>query len=476
MLLDIEQEGQSLIISFFNEKGVVDYKTYNFDEFRNWYITDEKDRYKSTKFRNWDGRPVKLGKAPHLNRYSINNFLNQLSEEDSELIFGYNFPKVYFVDIEVEVLDDFPHADKAESRILTMSVITPDNKVIVLGLKELQQSQIIDIENKINNYFNDLDKEFEISKWNFKYFKFDSEYDLIYTFLSKFVRKFPVMSGWNFIGFDWKYIINRAKRLQIDASIASPSGKLNGKDLFPMHVGVVDYMDLYANWDRSIKIKENNKLETAAQAVLKKSKIKYNGSLQDLYESDFSKYVYYNGVDSILVYFIDKKLKTMEIAMTVANMCKISIYKAGSPVAITESYLGRYLLKSNKVMAKDALDDNFQTKEDKYQGAFVKEPIRGIYSAVACFDYASLYPSMMRMCNISPDSLLEKIPASQVQAERKKGYKNKIITANGAVYSTEKSILKEVLTNLYAERRKYKAEMFKHKMRVAEIEEVLNKK
>lgn len=476
MLLDIEQEGNSLIISYFNQRGVVDYKTYNFDEFRNWYVTNENDKFKSKKMRNWDGRPVKLGKARSLNKMSVFNFLDQLSPEDAELVFGYNFPKVYFVDIEVEVIDGFPHADKAESQILTLSIITPDNKVIVLGLKDLKNNDRVKIENNINEYFSDLNEEFEIPRWEFKYFKFDSEYDMLYTFLEKFVRKFPIMSGWNFIGFDWKYIVTRAKRLQLDASIASPSGKLVGKDMLPMHVGIVDYMDLYANWDRSIKIKENNKLETAAQAVLKKSKIKYNGGLQELYEDDYAKYVYYNGVDSVLVYFIDRRLKTLQIALTLANICKISIYKASSPVSITESYLSRYFLKMGRVLGKEYDDENVGRKEGKYQGAFVKEPIRGLYRAIACFDYASLYPSMMRMCNISPDVLLEKIPASQVEAERKKGDKNKIVTVNGAIYSTEKSILKEVLSNLYAQRKEFKAEMFKHKMRVAEIEKALKNK
>jgi DNA polymerase elongation subunit (family B) len=476
MLLDIEQEGKSLIISYFDKKGVVDYKTYKFDEFRNWYITNENDNWKAKNKRNWDGRPVKLGRARILNKYSVFNFLDQLKPEDAELIFGYNFPKAFFVDIEVEVLDGFPHADRAESRILTLSIITPDNKVIVLGLKDLTNNEKVKIEENTNEYFADLNKEFGIEKWEFKYFKFDSEYDMLYTFLSKFVKKFPIMSGWNFIGFDWKYIVNRAKRLQIDASIASPSGKLNGKDLLPLHVGIVDYMDLYANWDKSIKIKENNKLETAAQAVLKKSKIKYNGGLQDLYNDDFQKYVYYNGVDSVLVYFIDRRLKTLQVALTLANICKISMYKASSPVSITESYLSRYFLTMNKVLAKDSNRDNNNYKDGKFQGAFVKEPIRGLYSAVACFDYASLYPSIMRMCNISPDVLLEKIPATQVEAERKKDNKNKIITVNGCVYSTEKSILKEVLTNLYSQRKEYKKEMFQHKMRMAEIKDIIKNK
>jgi len=473
MLIDIEQEDNTLTVSYINKEGNTDYKTYQFDNFRNWYVTNESDRYKSKDKRNWDDRPVKAGKARSMNKFSIYNFLETLSPEDDEEIFAFNLPKTYFVDIETEVVDGFPSPLKAETKILTISIITPDNKAIVLGTKDVPNNEKIEIEGKINNYFSKLNDEFDV-KWEFKYFKFNSEYDLLYTFLSKFVKQFPVISGWNYVFFDWTYIINRAKRIGIDPSISSPTGKLTRQN-FPMHITIYDYMDLYANWDRSIKIKENAKLETASNAVLGLGKIKYDGQLQELYESDFSRYIYYNAVDSILVYFIHRRLKTMDIAFTLANMCRISVYKASSPVVITESYLSRNFLKMNKVLAQDKFDENKHEKDTKFQGAFVKEPIKGFHKAVACFDYASLYPSLMRLANISPDSFIEKIPQSQVEEERKKGDKSKIITASGAVYGIETSILKQVLTNLYSQRKEYKATMFEHKMNISKIKDALKK-
>jgi DNA polymerase elongation subunit (family B) len=41
------------------------------------------------------------------------------------------------------------------------------------------------------------------------------------------------MIGWNFIGFDWKYIYNRCKKIGIDVSRCSPSKKIYGKDNIP---------------------------------------------------------------------------------------------------------------------------------------------------------------------------------------------------------------------------------------------------
>ena len=93
-------------------------------------------------------------------------------------------------------------------------------------------------------------------------------------------------------------------------------------------------MDLYQNWDRTISVKESSALDYVSNTLLKIGKIKYNGNLQDLYNDDYEKYIYYNGVDSILVYLIDEKLKTMQTLLTLANICKIPIYKAASPVTI----------------------------------------------------------------------------------------------------------------------------------------------
>jgi hypothetical protein len=66
------------------------------------------------------------------------------------------------------------------------------------------------IELQINEHFSSLNENFS---FHFKHFQ--SEYDMLYTFLHNFVRKFPMMTGWNFIKFDWQYIVNRAKKLKI---------------------------------------------------------------------------------------------------------------------------------------------------------------------------------------------------------------------------------------------------------------------
>ena len=467
MLLDIEITDDQLIISYYNVEGRVEFKTYPTADLFNWQVCEPTDKRKDKTFINWDGRPVKKFKGKSINKHVIFNFLENLPKEDADAIFGYNFPKTYFFDIETEVTEGFPHAEKAENRVLTISILTPEKKVLVMGLRDLEKSDQADIIKKTNEYFKKFNANFELV---FK--KFDSEYDLLYTFMAM-VKKFPMLTGWNCIGFDWKYLVNRCKRLQIDPSISSPSGKLDKKSTLPLHVGIIDYMDLYANWDRTITIKDNNKLETAAVAVIGVGKIKYDGNLQTLYDDDYIKYVYYNIVDSILVYYIDQKLKSMQNLLTLSNTCKISLYKAGSPVAITESLIARHLIADNRVMASKWDDDN--KKDGQYAGAFVKPPIVGKHRAVACFDYASLYPSIMRQYNISPDSFIKKLPSTKIESFRKENVGVNIVTSSGAVYKTEQSILKTVLSDLYSKRKEYKKESFRYKMLVAKVSDKLKK-
>lgn len=464
MILDIEQREKDIIISYYNDKGEVAFKQYPIDKFQNWYVCDDKDRAASTQYKNWDGRSVKLGYGRQFNKFSILYFLDSLSEKDKKELTAYNMPKTYFVDIETEIVDGFPKAEEAKSRILSFSIITPDRKAIVLGLEDMDSESIKKIQDDTNEYFKDFDQD-----WEFKYHKFKSEYDMVYTFLMKFLPKFPMMTGWNFINYDWQYIVNRCKRLQIDISDVSMTKAIDKTDSRPLHIGILDYMQLYDKYDRSVKVKESNSLDYVSSQVLKVNKIKFTGSLQDLYRDNFTKYIYYNVVDSVLVYYIDQKLKSMEVLLTLANITNMPLYKASSPVAVTEAIMARKLAEQGmRIGSEEKKDSN---KDGQYAGAFVKEPILGFYEGVSAFDFASLYPSIMRQFNISPDAYIEKINKSEIAQRREN--KEVIVCDNGVVYNTEDSILRKILSDLYQQRKDYKTTSYEYYTKADNLKKLL---
>jgi len=465
MILDVEQREKDVIISYYDKEGMVAYKQYPITKFQNWYVCDDKDKGASPEFKNWDGRSVKLGAGKQFNKFSLVYFMDSLSEKDREEILAYNMPKTYFVDIETEIIDGFPKAEEAKTRILSFSIITPERKAIVLGLEDMASDKIKKIQDDTNEYFKNFDQD-----WEFKYHKFNSEYDMVYTFLMKFLPKFPMMTGWNFINYDWQYIVNRCKRLQIDISEVGMTGSLDRNDSRPLHIGILDYMQLYDKYDRSVKVKESNSLDYVSSQVLDVNKIKFTGSLQDLYRDNFVKYIYYNVVDSVLVYYIDQKLKSMEVLLTLANITKMPLYKASSPVAVTEAIIARKLAEQGMRIGSENKEDS--QKEGQFAGAYVKEPILGFYEGVSAFDFASLYPSIMRQFNISPDSFIGKIPKHEIKEKRLN--KEVIVCDNGVVYNTNDSVLRKILADLYEQRKDYKKTAYEYYTKTDRLKKLLN--
>ena len=458
MILDVENNDNQLIISYYNRDGKVEFKKFDFPQAMNWTICSATDSKRDPNFRNWDGKPVKKVQEKRLNKWSVYEFINTLPDDIRSEISALNFPKVQSIDIETEVIDGFPVPEIARERITTIAISTEANSTLVLGWKPISKEQEKAIFDQHREYLKDF------GDWSFKYICFDDEYNMMYTFINKFLPNFSLAIGWNFMGFDWKYIFNRCKRLGIDVSLASPSRKLQGNDNIPLHIGMIDYMEIYKRWDRTVQIKESNSLDFVSNAVLGTTKLKYNGTLQELYEQDYDKYVLYNAIDAALVCLIHKKLKTINSVLSVSCLCNLSIYKASSAVNLTEALLWKGYYERNMVIA----DKKVETPRGAYEGAYVKEPETGMFRAVTCFDYASLYPSIMRQFNVSPESFITKTQ-DVAKLEQHKQDPSYIVSVTGAIYDNkEVSVLKEILTNLYAERKR-------NKNRHLEIERKLSK-
>ena len=443
MILDIESRFNNLRISYFDKQGDVKVNDYRIDNIQNWQICSENDPHRDRTFRNWDGKPVKKARGKYLNKWSIYEFIH--TNSDIQQLSALNFPKIYSIDIETEVIDGFPNPEIARERITTIAIAMQNKKVLVLGWKPIDHEKQKKIFDDVRNHMKDY------GEWDFKYKCFDDEYNMLYTFITVLLPKMAFVTGWNFIGFDWKYIYTRCRKLGIDPAKASVSNKVN-RDGIPLHIAMMDYLQIYRQFDRTVAVKENNTLDFVATAVLGIPKIKYNGTLQELYEQDYDKYVFYNAIDAALVSEIHEKIATLNAVLSVSVLCNISLYKCTSAVNITEAFLWKKYYERHRVVA----DEFVRPGERKgYEGAYVKEPEVGFYKGAACFDFASLYPSIMRQINISPESFIKK----EFDKEKLEEYRKdpeKIVSITGAVYHKKPSAMKEVLTELYAERKKHK--------------------
>ena len=77
----------------------------------------------------------------------------------------------------------------------------------------------------------------------------------------------------------------------------------------------------------------------------------------------------------------------------------------------------------------------------------------------------------MRQFNISPESYVEQIPQADINERRKD--ESVIVCENGVVFKKEDSILKKILSDLYAQRKDYKKTSYSYYEKAHEIEKNL---
>jgi len=109
---------------------------------------------------------------------------------------------------------------------------------------------------------------------------------------------------------------------------------------------------------------------------------------------------------------------------------------------------------------------NKSQKNEKYAGAYVKEPIPGKYDWVVSFDLNSLYPHLIMQYNISPETLLEerhptatvdKILNEEINFEL---YKDNAVCANGAMFRKDiRGFLPQLMEKMYGDRVVFKKKM-----------------
>jgi len=498
MIVDYEYKSNQLILSYIGDDGNIKLKYYKWGNPTKFVICDDDDPDKHGKYVTWDGKSVKEIYTRNPNRYSIYEFLDKLPKEEQDKIFPYKEPNIFFIDIENEILDKKPEPHLAESRIQTISIVFKD-KVMVMGVEELTDTQSDSINEDINNYF----EKFGI-KYKFKYTRYKNEYDLLLNFFTKLVPNMPVMTGWNFLDYDWVFLVNRARRIGIDPSVSSYTKKLvtSFDDTIywemPAHRIIVDYMELYKKWDTSIKVKESNSLDFVSDNVLGVKKVNYEGNLKILHDTDYKKFVYYNAVDSILVQRIHEKMRYIDVLYGIATLSGIKLLDAYNTLPVTEGILRKKLkTQKNVVLCKG---DDVET--EGVEGAWVMVPKRGMAQWTCCYDFASLYPTTMIQFNISADSYkgftdreiirsrkanrlkysdkynsLEKVDkeTSVFNNHRIEIEKDDIVLLNGSVFKKEVGVVSEVMSEIYSGRKSYKKKMFLAHSEMEEYKQEMDK-
>jgi DNA polymerase elongation subunit (family B) len=110
------------------------------------------------------------------------------------------------------------------------------------------------------------------------------------------------------------------------------------------------------------------------------------------------------------------------------------------------------------------VNERKEESDVKFAGGYVKEPTVGLHEWIACYDFASLYPNAIVQWGISPE-----IYKGKNISEPKEGW---VRTASGAFFggADESPILRTIVSDLYAKRRKTKDRMLELQIEIDQLE------
>ena len=493
MILEIKQrpDTNDLTFSYVNTKGeicncicpIID-RSKGIDDNFNWVECAADDVRRVPDKINWNGRSVRRSVDTSLTRYPsakqkyetltrsrcMEIIQSRYDEKFLAEVNCFKMPKMTFVDIETGMSKDgFERPETAGQPVTVIGMATEDHRIVVYGTRSLSPDEQNRIQCLIDEHTKNLPSQ---ARFKFEYICFVNEGEMLAKFFKE-MRNMGMISGWNVVEFDWAYLYNRGRKLNVDAQkYVGGFGMLGGKDRIPTHIPIVDYMECYRRWDRSVEQKENYKLDQAGYDVLKMQKVHFDGSLQDLYERDFPMYVYYNAIDCILVEQIHEKLRLTDIGCTLAWIAKTPVSRMTSVVATTEGALTDAYRRSGRVVA----DAGREAKKEAegYEGAFVKEPVVGLHLYVSCNDFASLYPNIIRTLNMSPETFYKKVredDTAEKEKWKKKGY---IVSESGCVFlpNTTPGVFATLIGDLYKQRKAFKKKSYVYADKQRKLEEL----
>jgi len=267
---------------------------------------------------------------------------------------------------------------------------------------------------------NDISDRFENS------FVFTCEKEMLKTFF-EIIEDVDVLYTWNGEGFDIPYIVNRTI-------------KILGKD-FTRNLCFWDEFPRKRDFERYGKSQEtydlvgrlhldyfllykkytyhelpSYRLDFVGEVELNERKVQYDGTLDQLYKNDFQKFIEYNRQDVLLLTKLERKLKFINLTNILAHENCITFNVTLGSVGLTDQAIILEAHRRNMLVPA-----RLQKEEYNIAGAYVADPKKGLAEWVASIDINSLYPSVIRSLNMSPETLFGQIKHTLTDNKLKTG-------------------------------------------------------
>lgn len=433
------------------------------------------------------------GNSNYENQFIIELFEGKQPEyEDSNIRVGY-------LDIEVHSPDEFPKPNKAKHPINAVTVYDSVEKTFYAFGLEYEGSGTYDLDRL------DDETRSKVEHLNVVYYPFTNEIDLVRNLLQHISdHGYDCITGWNSEGFDIPYTVNRSYNIlgqQQTKKLLSPFNMIDHREFLNGFgqesetyniIGLphLDYLQMYKK--HTFTPRESFKLDFIAEAELGEKKLSYDEekNLATLYENNYAKFIAYNIRDVDLMVRLDEKLGLFGLTYAMMYYTLSNFEDTLGTVKIWEQLIAKFLYTKN--IAPPFKRQS--TGEDRdFEGAYVKEPIKGFHDWVVAFDLSSLYPHLEQQFNIGPETIIKNVPDELIELRKKVTFddlldgkadvtetlkKHKVTMApNKEFYRLDKmSFFSEIKRELYSERKGYKKRMLGAEQKKVDIEAELKER
>jgi DNA polymerase elongation subunit (family B) len=254
---------------------------------------------------------------------------------------------------------------------------------------------------------------------------FEGEAEMLDTFL-KLIEDADIISGWNSEGYDIPYTVNRVTKVLSkedtrrfclwDQMPKKREYEKYGKTAVTYDfVGRVhlDSLELYRKY--TYEERHTYRLDAIGEMEVGENKTVYEGTLDQLYNNDFRKFIEYNRQDTALLDKLDKKLKFIDLANTLAHECTVLLQTTMGAVAVTEQAIVNEAHHRGLIVPSRPKRD--EGADNQAAGAYVAYPKKGLHDWIGSVDINSLYPSAIRALNMGPETIIGQLRQDYTQAE-----------------------------------------------------------
>lgn len=274
------------------------------------------------------------------------------------------------------------------------------------------------------------------------------------------IQNADILSGWNSEYFDIPYIMARLERIapKLVAKMSFVGAKPPKKNIV-MRFGEetltyklngrchLDYLDLFKKFAQDVRYPTYS-LGFVGEAEVNAPKVHFDGHFEDFYNTQFARFACYNARDVDILVKINAKRKLIQLvnAMAHGNTCLFE--NLLGTVRYVETAIVNRAHHVHNLIVRDKIGLSSDGKV--VGGALVLDPVPGLHPWLGSVDINSLYPSVIRALNISPEMMIGQFISGVCRDELKQNGSRFVPTSNKYLPGWQQNLIAHNVSKLKA--------------------------